>query len=128
MTKSSNAKRVRNIDEYIAAFPVNIQARLQEVRDIIKKAVPAAEETISYNMPAFKLNGVHLIYFAGWKNHISLYPFSSAMEASLPEVAAYKISGRGTIQFPVDKPLPVEFVEMIVKLREKEIRNKINLE
>jgi uncharacterized protein YdhG (YjbR/CyaY superfamily) len=119
---------VRNIDEYIAAFPVNIQARLQEVRDIIKKAVPAAEETISYNMPAFKLNGVHLIYFAGWKNHISLYPFSSAMEASLPEVAAYKISGRGTIQFPVDKPLPVEFVEMIVKLREKEIRNKINLE
>ena len=128
MTKSSNAKRVRNIDEYIADFPVNIQARLQEVRDIIKKAVPAAEETISYNMPAFKLNGVHLIYFAGWKNHISLYPFSSAMEASLPEVAAYKISGRGTIQFPVDKPLPVEFVEMIVKLREKEIRNKINLE
>ena len=127
MTKSSNAKRVRNIDEYIADFPVNIQARLQEVRDIIKKAVPAAEETISYNMPAFKLNGVHLIYFAGWKNHISLYPFSSAMEASLPEAAAYKTSGRGTIQFPVDKPLPVEFVEMIVKLREKEIRNNINL-
>ena len=128
MTKSSNAKRVRNIDEYIADFPVNIQARLQELRDTIKRAVPAAEETISYNMPAFKLNGVHLIYFAGWKNHISLYPFSSAMEASLPEVAAYKISGRGTIQFPVDKPLPVEFVEMIVKLREREIRNKINLE
>jgi len=128
MQKSSNTKRVRNIEQYIADFPVNIQARLQEVRDIIKKAVPAAEETISYNMPAFKLNGVHLIYFAGWKNHISLYPFSSAMEASLPEVAAYKISGRGTIQFPVDKPLPVEFVEMIVKLREKEIRNKINLE
>ena len=128
MTKSSNTKRVRNIEQYIADFPVNIQARLQEVRDIIKKAVPAAEETISYNMPAFKLNGVHLIYFAGWKNHISLYPFSSAMEASLPEVAAYKISGRGTIQFPVDKPLPVEFVEMIVKLREKESRNKINIE
>ena len=127
MTKSSNAKRVRNIDEYIADFPVNIQARLQEVRDIIKRAVPAAEETISYNMPAFKLNGVYLIYFAGWKNHISLYPFSSAMEASLPEAAAYKTSGRGTIQFPVDKPLPVEFVEMIVKLREKEIRNNINL-
>jgi len=128
MTKSSNTKRVRNIEQYIADFPVNIQARLQEVRDIIKKAVPAAEETISYNMPAFKLNGVHLIYFAGWKNHISLYPFSSAMEASLPEAAAYKRSGRGTIQFPVDKPLPVEFVEMIVKLREREIRNKINLE
>ena len=128
MTKSSNAKRVRNIDEYIAAFPVHIQARLQELRDTIKRAVPAAEETISYNMPAFKLNGVHLIYFAGWKNHISLYPFSSAMEALLPEVAAYKISGRGTIQFPVDKPLPVEFVEMIVKLREKESRNKINIE
>ena len=128
MTKSSNAKRVRNIDEYIAGFPVNIQARLQELRDTIKRAVPAAEETISYNMPAFKLNGVYLIYFAGWKNHISLYPFSSAMEASLPEAAAYKTSGRGTIQFPVDKPLPVEFVEMIVKLREREIRNKINLE
>ena len=128
MTKSSNTKRVRDIEQYIADFPVNIQARLQEVRDIIKKAVPAAEETISYNMPAFKLNGVHLIYFAGWKNHISLYPFSSAMDASLPEAAAYKTSGRGTIQFPLDKPLPVEFVEMIVKLREKEIRNKINLE
>ena len=128
MTKSSNAKRVRNIDEYIAGFPVNIQARLQELRDTIKRAVPAAEETISYNMPAFKLNGVHLIYFAGWKNHISLYPFSSAMDASLPEAAAYKTSGRGTIQFPLDKPLPVEFVEMIIKLREKESRNKINLE
>ena len=128
MTKSSNAKRVRNIEQYIADFPVNIQARLQVLRDTIKKAVPAAEETISYNMPAFKLNGVHLIYFAGWKNHISLYPFSSAMEASLPEAAAYKTSGRGTIQFPLDKPLPAEFVEMIIKLREKESRNKINLE
>ena len=124
MTKSSNAKRVRNIDEYIAGFPVNIQARLQELRDTIKRAVPAAEETISYNMPAFKLNGVYLIYFAGWKNHISLYPFSSAMEASLPEALGYKTSGRGTIQFPVDKTLPLDLVERIVKLRIQESRIK----
>ena len=124
MTKSSNAKRVRNIDEYIAGFPVNIQARLQGLRDTIKRAVPAAEETISYNMPAFKLNGVYLIYFAGWKNHISLYPFSSAMEASLPGALGYKTSGRGTIQFPVDKTLPLDLIERIVKLRIQESRIK----
>ena len=128
MTKSSNTKRVGSIDEYIAGFPTNIRAMLQDLRDTIRKAAPASKETISYNMPAFKLNGGCLIYFAGWKNHISLYPFSSAMEASLPEAAAYKTSGRGTIQFPADKPLPLELVERIIKLRIHESRNKINIE
>jgi len=128
MTKSSNTKRVCNIDEYIAGFPTNIQARLQDLRNTIKKAAPAAEETISYNIPAFKLNGACLIYFAGWKNHISLYPSSSEMEASLPEALVYKTSGRGTIQFPADKPLPLDLVERIIKLRIQESRNKINIE
>ncbi|HYK47475.1 MAG TPA: DUF1801 domain-containing protein [Parafilimonas sp.] len=128
MTKSSNNMRVGNIDEYIAGFPSNIQVMLQELRGTIIQAAPEVEETISYNIPAFKLHGAYLIYFAGWKNHISLYPFSSEMDALLPEAAAYKTSGKGTIQFPTDKPLPLDLVERIIKLRIQESRNKINIE
>ena len=110
----------RNIDEYIAGFPKDTQKILEEVRATIRRAVPEAKETISYNMPTFKLNDSYLIYFAAWKNHVSLYPFSSAMEASMKEVSAYKTSGKGTLQFPMDKPLPLGLVTKIVKFRVKE--------
>jgi len=120
MEKSAKTIPVKNMDEYIAGFPKDIQAMLAQVRTVIKKEAPQAEETISYNMPTFKLNGNYLIYFAGWKNHISLYPFSAAMEASLKEASAYKTSGRGTIQFPANKPLPTDLITKIVKFRIKE--------
>jgi uncharacterized protein YdhG (YjbR/CyaY superfamily) len=90
------------------------------MRAIIRRASPEAEETISYNMPTFKLNGSYFIYFAAWKNHISLYPLSSAMEASMKEVSTYKTTGKGTIQFPIDKPLPLGLITKIVKFRMKE--------
>jgi uncharacterized protein YdhG (YjbR/CyaY superfamily) len=109
-----------NIDEYIAGFPEGIQKVLEEMRKTIKMATPEAEETISYNMPTFKLNGSYLIYFAGWKNHVSIYPFSSAMETSINEASAYKTSGKGTIQFPANEPLPLDLITKIVKFRIKE--------
>ena len=115
--KTASAK---SIDEYISGFPKDIQKLLKEVRATIKKAVPEGEETISYSLPTVKLNGSYLIYFSAWKNHISLYPFSSAMEATMKEASAYKTSGKGTIQFPIDKSLPLGLITKIVKFRIKE--------
>lgn len=118
--EKSKTLPAKNIDEYIASFPEEIQKMLTEIRSVIKKIAPQAEETISYNIPTFKLNGSYLIYFAGWKNHISLYPFSTAMEAAIKEASAYKTPGKGTIQFSTDKPLPIDLITKIVKLRIKE--------
>jgi uncharacterized protein YdhG (YjbR/CyaY superfamily) len=120
MEKVSKIIPAKNMDEYIAGFPHDIQKMLTQVRTIVKKIAPGAEETITYNMPTFKLNGNYLIYFAGWKNHISLYPFSAAMEASFKEASSYKTSGKGTIQFPANKPLPVDLITKIVQFRVKE--------
>ena len=120
MAKSSNSNSPENIDAYIAGFPKDMQVILQKVRETIRRAAPGAEETISYNMPTFKLNGNYLIHFAGWKRHISLYPFPSGAEDFLKEATGYKTSGKGTIQFPVNKPLPVNLITKIVKYRIKE--------
>jgi uncharacterized protein YdhG (YjbR/CyaY superfamily) len=116
----------KSIDEYIAGFPKDTQKKLEEVRTTIRRAVPKAEETISYNIPTFKLDGSYLIYFAGWKNHISLYPFSSAMEAEIKEASKYKTSGKGTIQFVLDKAIPFGLITKIVKFRMKETLQKMN--
>src|SRR5580765_4342200 len=124
MERSSKNIQSKNIDEYIAGSPKSIRALLQQVRATIKSAAPGAEETISYNMPTFKLNGNYLIYFAGWKDHISLYPFSSAMEVSMKQALAYKTSGNGTIRFPANEPLPLDLITDIVKFRIEEIREK----
>ena len=119
-------KRVTTIDEYIASFPEEMQAVLEQVRQTIHRAAPEAVETMSYGMPTFDLDGKHLVFFAGWKRHISLYPLPAGDEAFQQELSRYKI-GRGSVQFPLDKPIPYEFVERIVTflLRErpeKEIR------
>jgi uncharacterized protein YdhG (YjbR/CyaY superfamily) len=108
----------RNTDEYIAGFPENIQEMLNELRSAIRKAAPEAEETISYRMPAYRLNGV-LVYFAAQKNHIGFYPTSSGVNAFREVLSAYKIS-KGAIQFPLDKPMPLKLVSTIVKFRVKE--------
>lgn len=106
------------IDEYITMFPDEIQAILQRLRQTIHKAAPEATEAISYQMPTFKLNG-NLVHFAAFKSHIGFYPVPSGIEAFREELEPY-IKGKGTIQFPLDKPIPYDLVEKIVEFRVKE--------
>lgn len=113
--------QVRTIDEYIDCFPEKVRDILQTLRQTIKEEAPEVQETIRYKMPTFMLNGTSLIYVAAWKKHISLYPYTSAMEASFTEAAPYKTSGKGTIQFPLDQPLPLPLIRKIVRFRVKEI-------
>ncbi len=111
------------IDEYIATFPPDIQPLLEQVRATIKKAAPDAAEMISYNVPAFKL-GAMLVWFGGYTNHIGLYPRRSAIEAFLKELAVYK-GAKGSVQFPYDKPLPLDLITRIVKFRVNENMERI---
>jgi uncharacterized protein YdhG (YjbR/CyaY superfamily) len=111
----------RSIDEYIATFPGEIQALLEAVRATIKAAAPGAEETISYQMPTFVLNG-HLVYFAAWKNHIGLYPASGGIsEAFKDDLSKYERT-KGTIKFPINQPLPLDLISRIVQFRVAENR------
>lgn len=112
-----------SIDEYIAGFPSDTQILLKQMRTIIHKAAPRAEEKISYGMAAFTLNGKNLIYFAGYKNHVGLYGVSATPEFK-EDFAAYKTSGKGTIQFPIDKSLPVTLITRIVKHRVQQLNPK----
>jgi uncharacterized protein YdhG (YjbR/CyaY superfamily) len=108
-------KLLMNIDEYIKTFPTDIQAILEKVRQAIQKAAPEAAETISYGIPTFNLHGKHLVFFAGWKHHISLYPIPGGDEAFQQKIAQYK-RAKGTIQFQLDNPIPYDVVEKIVTL------------
>lgn len=112
----SQKVRINSVDEYISTFPKDVQKILEEVRGTIKAAAPEAEEKISYGIPAFTLNGKYLIYFAGWKNHISIYPIPSGSEAFNKQVSKY-VDGKGTLKFPLDKPLPMKLITKIVKYR-----------
>lgn len=109
----------KNIDEYIAGFPDDVQTILEQIRMTIKAAAPEAEETISYQIPTFKLNGTYLIYFAGYKNHIGLYPAPRGTEEFKEELSEYK-GGKGTVQFPLDKPIPYDLISRIVVFRVQE--------
>jgi uncharacterized protein YdhG (YjbR/CyaY superfamily) len=104
-----------NIDEYIQAFPSGVRALLEQMRATIRAAAPAAEETISYGIPAFKLNG-NLVYFAAFKHHIGFYATPTGHEAFKKELAVYK-QGKGSVQFPFDQPLPLALIKKIVKFR-----------
>jgi len=112
------SKKVRfsSIDEYIGTFPEGIQKILEELRATIKATAPDTEEKISYGIPTFTLNGKYLIYFAGWKSHISIYPIPTGSEAFNKEVSQYA-AGKGTLKFPIDKPLPLKLITKIVKLK-----------
>jgi uncharacterized protein YdhG (YjbR/CyaY superfamily) len=112
------AEAARNIDEYIALQPLSIREELEKLRSTIRSAAPKAEEVISYQMPAFKFHGM-LVYFATYKNHIGFYPTGSGIAAFKKELVNYKTS-KGTVQFPVDKPLPLSLISKIVKFRVKE--------
>ncbi len=114
----------KTTDEYISSFPKEVQEILETIRKTIREKIPTAEEYMSYNIPAFKIDGKYIIYFSGWKQHSSLYPFSEAMEKALPESKNYKTSGKGTIQFPLDKPLPLPLIRKIVQFRLKESQKK----
>jgi uncharacterized protein YdhG (YjbR/CyaY superfamily) len=112
---------VTTIDEYLADFPPKIRAVLKKVRAAIKKALPGAEEAISYSIPAFKLYGRVVIYFAGWKAHYSLYPVNARMLAELgAEMRQYKVNDKGTIRFPLDAPVPVDLIADIARFRAQE--------
>jgi|SRR5579859_272643 len=111
----ADKKRFATIDEYIRIFPQDIQAILEKVRQSIRKAAPDVVETISYGMPTFDLNGKHLVFFAGWKHHISLYPIPAGDEAFQEKIAPYK-RVRSTLRFPLSKPVPYDLVEQIVSL------------
>ena len=112
-----------NIDEYIASFPEDVQKILQQVRATIKKAAPKAEETISYAIPTFVLNG-NLVHFAGYKNHIGFYPAPSAGIAFKKELSKYK-TGKGSVQFPLDHAMPLKLISDIVKFRVAENMEKV---
>jgi uncharacterized protein YdhG (YjbR/CyaY superfamily) len=115
----------KDIDEYIARFPIDVQELLEQIRVTIKKVVPEAEETISYGIPTFNLNGTYLIYFAAYKYHIGFYPVPIAIEEVDKAFASYKTSGKGTIQFPLNKPMPLKLITKLVKFRVKENMEKI---
>jgi uncharacterized protein YdhG (YjbR/CyaY superfamily) len=109
-------------DEYIALFPAEVQKKLQEIRETIRSCAPEATEKISYQMPTFYLHG-NLIHFAAFKNHIGLYPTPNGINAFNNELSTYE-SGKGSVQFPLDKPLPLELVKKIVKFRVEENMKK----
>ena len=107
---------VNSIDEYIDTYPEDRQTILKQVRRTIKAAAPEAGEKISYGIPTVTLNGKYLIYFAGWKHHVSIYPVPTGNDAFNSEIAPH-ISGKGTPKFPIDRPMPLKLITQIVKLK-----------
>jgi len=115
------------VDAYIATQPIPVQPVLRCVRSIIRKVLPDAEETISYQIPTYKLDGQYVVYFAGWKKHWSLYPVTEPVRAKLAsELAAYELS-KGTVRFPLADPVPAKLVERIVRelARAAEARRRV---
>jgi len=110
MKNFNNMEKFTTVDDYIASFPADIQEKLNRLRKTIKKAAPKAEESISYNMPTYKQNG-RLLYFAGYKSHIGVYPRIAAFKKELDKYEG----GKGTVKFPIDKPIPAKLVADMVK-------------
>lgn len=113
-----SGKTFNSVEEYIALQDDNVQPKLVQLRQLIKKTAPKAEETVSYQMPAYRLNGI-LVYFAAFKKHIGFFPTPSGIKQFEKELAGFETS-KGTIRFPLDKPLPVKLIRDIVKFRVKE--------
>ncbi len=116
---SSIKKSIASIDSYIQTFPEPVQRILEKIRETIQKAAPGATETISYQMPTFKLDGKNLVHFAGYKNHIGFYPIPSAIAAFKKELSPYK-NAKGSVQFPLTKPMPYDLIKKIVEFRVRE--------
>jgi len=107
--------KFKTVDEYLSVLPAKTKSILKKLRTTIKQAAPQAEEAISYNMPAFKLKGM-LVYYAAYKEHIGFYPTPSGIEAFKKELSVYE-GAKGSIKFPIDKPLPLDLITSIVKFR-----------
>ena len=117
-------KSVKSVDDYLASQPKAVRDVLDRVRSTIRKAVPRAEEVISYQIPAYKLHGRTIIFFAGWKHHYSLYPGgSNVVTAFKKDLARYEVA-RGTIRFPLSEPVPVKLIAAIAKLRAKQVADR----
>ncbi|CAN5405609.1 DUF1801 domain-containing protein [soil metagenome] len=114
-----NTTKPTSIDEYITGFPSEVQHILVKIRNTIKEVTPDAGEKISYGIPTFTLNNTYLIYFAAYKKHIGIYPAPIEKEAFKEDFSSYK-TGKGTVQFPLDKPIPFDLITKIVKFRVKE--------
>jgi uncharacterized protein YdhG (YjbR/CyaY superfamily) len=114
----------KSVDDYIAVQPASSKEALEHVRTAIREALPTAEEVISYNIPAYKLPGGRAIYFAGWKQHYSLYPVNDELVAAFKdELAAYEVN-KGTIRFPLSKSVPVKLIARIAKFRAKQVAER----
>jgi len=114
----TSKRQFKTIDEYVASSPKSVQIILQKLRQTIRKAAPGAEETISYQIPTFRLNGC-LVFFAAFKNHIGFYPMPAAIRAFKKELSRYG-TAKGTVRFPIGEPLPLSLISKIVKFRVKE--------
>ncbi|SHJ09480.1 Uncharacterized conserved protein YdhG, YjbR/CyaY-like superfamily, DUF1801 family [Parasporobacterium paucivorans DSM 15970] len=113
-----DGREVHTVDEYISGFPKEVQEILQNIRQVIKETVPGAEEKISYRMPAYYYKGV-LVYFAAYEKHIGFYPIPSGVLAFRDKLAGYK-KAKGSVQFPINKPIPYELIREIVRFRAEE--------
>ncbi|HCT79211.1 MAG TPA: hypothetical protein DGT23_22160 [Micromonosporaceae bacterium] len=109
------ADKFSTVDEYIRSFPEDVQKVLEEMRRRIHKAVPGSGEKISYQIPTITLDGKYVVYFAGWKQHVSLYPVPAGDEAFEKKIAPYR-AAKGTLKFPLGKPVPYDLVERVAKL------------
>jgi uncharacterized protein YdhG (YjbR/CyaY superfamily) len=116
-------KQILTMDEYIGTFPKHVQKRLESIRKLVAKLAPDAQEKISYQMPTFCLNG-NLVHFAGFKNHIGFYPTPHGISEFQKELSKYK-NGKGSVQFPLDEPLPMKLIERMVKYRIQKKRNNV---
>jgi len=110
----------KSVDEYIATQPEAVRPTLQKVRGAILKALPTAEEVISYQIPAYKVHGGAVLYFSGWKRHYSLYPASDQLAETFKDELALYVVDKGTIRFPLDQPVPVKLIQRIAKFKAKE--------
>jgi uncharacterized protein YdhG (YjbR/CyaY superfamily) len=117
----SGRRKPKDVDDYIAGFPPPTRRALERVRSVIRKALPGSEETVSYGIGAFRLRGRIVIYFAGFKEHYSIYPSTKRLEAAFKsELAPYETSGRGTIRFPLSDPVPAKLIANVAKFRARE--------
>jgi len=121
----TTANGPKNIDEYIAGFPPRVRVVLRRVRSAIRKAIPGAAEAISYKMPTYTLNGRHVIYFSGWKEHYSLYPADTRVIAAFKTQLTHSdYNGKGTLRFPLDQPVPETLITEIAKFLAKDVAAK----
>ena len=116
-------KSAATIDEFIASFPPDVQAILQKLRNFIKDLAPGAIEAMAYGIPTLKQNGKNLVHFAAFKSHIGFYPTPSAIEHFIEDLKPYELS-KGTVKFPLDKPVPFDLIDKIVRFRVAEVGGK----